>query len=77
MNPSIGVATNLRAISSSMAVNQNGANDDVVNAINKMRKDLNNISGDTYNVNGVSTNDADIVDAIKTIVRAVKVERRV
>lgn len=77
MNPSIGVMTNLRAINSSMRTNQNGANDDVVNAINKMRKDLGNIGGDTYNVNGVSTSDADVVDAIKTIVRAVKVERRV
>ena len=61
-----------------MLANQNNQNEDVVNAINKLRKDLNNVNtGDTYSINGVYANDDDIIDAIKSIVRAVKVERRV
>lgn len=73
----IGITANLRAISTAMRQNQNGANDDVVNAINKLRKDLGDFGGDTYNVNGVSVNDTDVAEAIKTLVRAVKVGRRV
>lgn len=73
----VGLRANIRAINASISGNQNGANDDVVSAINKLRKDLGNIGGDTYNVNGVSVSDTDVVEAIHTLVRAVKVERRV
>ena len=77
--PSIGVMSNLSAISSGMdARAQNGANSDVVSAINKLRKDLGNVGGDTYNVNGVTYDDgSNITEAVKTIVRAAKVERRI
>jgi tape measure domain-containing protein len=75
---SVGVRSNLNAINTAMKLNQNGRNDDVVYAIDKLRKELGNLnSGDTYSINGVYASDDDIVDAIKTIVRAVKVERRV
>lgn len=78
--PAIGVASNLRAISSGMnARNQNGSNSDVVSAINKLGKDLGNISGTTnnYNVNGVTYDDgSSLSDAVRTIVRAAKMERR-
>lgn len=75
---SVGVRSNLNAINTAMNRNQNGQNDDVVYAIDKLRKDLGNLnSGDTYSINGIYASDDDIVDAIKTIVRAVKVERRV
>lgn len=76
--PSIGVTSNLRAISSGMnSRSQNGANGDVVSALNKLRKDLGNISGDTYNINGVTYDDgSNITDAVKTIVRAATMERR-
>ncbi len=79
--PSIGVMTNLRAISSNMeARRQNGINNDVVTAIDDLRKDLGNIGGTTnnYNVNGVSyaDTDTDINNAVKTLVRAAIVERR-
>ena len=74
----VGVRANLNAINTAMLANQNNQNEDVVNAINKLRKDLNNVNtGDTYSINGVYANDDDIIDAIKSIVRAVKVERRV
>ena len=75
---SIGVTSNLSAISSGMnSRNQNGTNSDVVYAINKLRKELGNVGGDTYNVNGVTYDDgSNITDAVKTIVRAAKMERR-
>lgn len=79
--PSIGVTSNLRAISSSMATRQNGINGDVVSAIDDLRRDLGNIGGTTnnYNVNGVSyaDTDNDINNAVKTLVRAAVVERRI
>lgn len=66
-------------ISDSMLSIQNGRdNSDIVTAIKDLRKDLSNISSDTYNVNGVTYDDgSNIVDAVKTLVRAAKVERRV
>lgn len=58
--------------------NQNGANGDVVSAIDKLNKKLDNV-GNTYNsINGISyDDDTSVTDAIKTIVRAAKIERRV
>ena len=76
----IGVGANLTAISSSMnARSQNGVNGDIVSAINKLRKDLGNVGGTTnnYNVNGITyDDDSSIKDAVGTLVRAVKMERR-
>ena len=46
-------------------------------AINKLRKDLGNIGGDTYVVDGVTYDDGtNVSEAVKTLVRAAKVERR-
>ena len=77
--PSIGVMFNLRAINSSMnSRNQNGSNGDVVSAINKLGRTLGNTGGDTYNINGVSVDDdINVRNAVQTIVRAAKMERRV
>ena len=73
----VGVRANLNAINMAMRTNRTNQNEDVVNAIDKLRKELNNVNtGDTYSINGVYANDDDIIDAIKSIVRAVKVERR-
>lgn len=79
MGSSIGVTSNLGAISSMMANrNQNGGNDDVISAINKLGKSLGNVGNTTYNVNGVNaSDDAAVVDAVKTLIRAAKIERRV
>ena len=75
---SLGTVSNINAIGSMMRnSNQNGSNADVVSAINKLRKDLGNIGGNTYNVNGVTYDDgSNISDAVKTLIRAAKVERR-
>ena len=77
-NPSVGVMSNIRAISSGMdARNQNGTNNDVVSAIDKLRKDLGNVGGNTYNINGVNADgDEAINEAINNLIRVIKIERR-
>ena len=76
---SLAVATNVGAISRGMNSRiQNGTNNDVVTAINKLSKNLGNIKGDTYNVNGITYDDgSNITDAVRTLVRAARQERRV
>ena len=74
--PSVGVLANVNAISSSMNRGQNGASD-VVSAIKDIGKKLSSSSGDTYNINGITYDDgSNIAEAVKTLVRATKVERR-
>ena len=52
-------------------------NDNVVSAIGKLRKDIANIQGNTYNVNGVTYDDgSNVSSAIETLVRAARIERR-
>ena len=76
---SIGAVADVNAISSMMNQrNQNGINSDVVSAINKLSKDLGNTRGDTYTINGVTYDDgSNISNAVKSIVRAARIERRV
>lgn len=78
MGTTIGVSANVGAINSAMSNRgQNGVNDDVVSALNKLRGDLGNIGGDTYIVDGVTYDDGtNVSEAVKTLVRAAKVERR-
>jgi hypothetical protein len=78
--PSLGVSANLNAINSSMKTrSQNGANDGVISAINNLRRDLGNAPrGDTYNVNGITYDDgSNMSNAVRDLIRAAKVERRV
>ena len=80
MNSTVGVRANVGAISSMMnSRGQNGANDDVVSAIDKLRKDLGNIGGNTtYQLNGVTYDDgSNISSAIETIARAAIRGRRI
>ena len=57
---------------------QNGVNDEVVSAINKLRKEIGNISGNTYNINGVTYDDGtNVSNAVEELIRAVKIEGRV
>ena len=78
-NPSVGVLGTVDAINTSMNQrNQNGVNDDVVTAINKLRKDIGGLQSNTYNVNGVTYDDgSNISAAVQSLVRAAKVERRI
>lgn len=78
LNPSIRALASVGAISSTMANNQNGSNDDVVSAIKDLKNTLKNTSGDTFNIDGVTYDDgSNITNAVKTLVRAAKVERRI
>ena len=76
MNPSVGVMSNISAISSTMNSRQNGALD-VVSAIKDIGKKLGSSGGDTYQINGITYDDgSNIAEAVKTLVRATKIERR-
>lgn len=75
---SIGVMSNLRAISYAMNQNGQNGNSDVVSAIAKLGKQLGNIQGDTYHINGITYDDgSNITNAVEALVRAARVERRV
>ena len=78
MGTTIGVSANVGAINSAMSGRgQNGVNDDIISALNKLRGDLGNIGGDTYVVNGLTYDDGtNVSDAVRTLVRAAKIERR-
>ena len=61
----------------SSLTNQNGSNQDVVNAINKLRKDIGSKTGNTYNLGGITYDDgSNVADAVQSLVRAVKIEGR-
>ena len=75
--PSIGVLSNVNAISSMMNNRQNGTNDDVISAIHDLGKQISKSSGDTYSINGITySGDSDVSDAIRTLVRAARIEGR-
>jgi hypothetical protein len=76
---SVGVMANVGAISAMMNQrSQNGANADVVSAIDKLNKKMDNMGNTSYNINGVTYDDgSNISEAVKTIVRAARIERRV
>lgn len=76
---SIGVNANVGAISSMMnSRSQNGVNEDVVSAINKLRKDLSNVGNTTYSIQGITYDDgSNVAEAVKAITRAAIRERRV
>jgi tape measure domain-containing protein len=72
-------ARNVGAISAAMSNRQNGnSNDDIVSSINALRKDISDMPRNTYSINGITYDDgSNIADAMKTIVRAARVERRI
>lgn len=77
-DPAFTPLANLRAIGNISAHNnQNGNSDEVVRAINRLGKSLNNV-GNTYNsINGVTyDNGSEISNAVETLVRAATVGRR-
>ena len=76
LGSTIGLSADVNGIGST--INQNGSNDDVVSAINKLRGDLGNIGNTTYQVNGITYDDgSNISDAIQKLVRVARIERRV
>ena len=74
---SLGVAANVGIINSTMNGSRSAGNSDIVSAIDKLRKDLGNIGGDSYSINGINySDDESVANAIKTIVGAARRERR-
>lgn len=78
MSPSVGVMANVGAISNGMNSRQNGkTNEDVISAINGLRDFLSTKTGDTYTIGNITYDDgSEISNAVKTLVRAARVERR-
>ena len=75
----VGISSNFNAINASMNRKlQNGTNDDVISAINKLGYGLEKNRGDTYNF-GDFTYDSgsEIADAVGTLIRYAKIGRRV
>lgn len=79
MNTSATVRANVGAISFGMnRLRQNGPNDDVISAIDKLRRDLGSVGGTTYNVNGVTYDDgSNVSEAVRSLIRAARIDRRV
>lgn len=77
-NPALSAMGGFNSVSASMRRLQNGfTNEDVVSAINKLRKEVGSISKPSYNIGGISYNDdVDVANAINTLVRATKINRR-
>ena len=77
-NPAISAMGGFNSVSASMRRLQNGfTNEDVVSAINKLRKEVGSISQPSYNIAGINYNDdIDVSNAINTLVRATKINRR-
>ncbi len=74
---SVGVMANLNNINSTMGNNHQNGNVDVISAINKLGRQLSASQGNVYNINGITYDDgSNITNAIETIVRAARVERR-
>ena len=75
----VGVRSNLGAISTTMnAKLQNGSNDDIISAINKLNDNLESNRGDTYHFGNFTYDDgSNINDAVQTLVRAAIMGRRV
>lgn len=72
------LVTSAGSISAVMNSRSLGAtNDDVVSAISGLRKDISNIQGNNYNINGITYDDgSNVASAIETLVRAARIERR-
>jgi tape measure domain-containing protein len=76
-NPSVGMMANIGSINSMMNRRQNESNDDVVTAIKDLGRKISDRSGDTYNFGDFTYSDgSEVSDAIKTLVRAARIERR-
>ena len=57
---------------------QNGSFNDVVSAIDKLRTNLSELGGTTYNVNGITYDDGtNVANAVNDLTRAIRLERRV
>ena len=76
-SPNLDLAANVSGLSASISAHQNGGNDDVVSELRDLKRAMKNTRGDTYQINGITYDDgSNVADAVKTLVRAARVERR-
>ncbi len=77
---STGLASysNARGVTRLMNSRQYYANtNDIVSAVKELKGSISDMSGDTYQINGITYDDgSNITEAVKTIVRAVTIDRR-
>lgn len=78
LQPSVGVLANVGAVSTMMnRRGQNGDSEEVVAAINKLRRELSNVGNNYYTIDGVTYDDgSDIATAVQDLTRALKMGRR-
>lgn len=73
---SIGVLSNVGSINSMM--NNHKSDSDVISAIETLGRKIGNSVGNTYNINGITYDDgSNISNAVESIVRAARIERRI
>ena len=65
-------------INSMMNANLDNSNNDLISLVRDINNKMDNDSGDVYNINGITYDDGSAVqDAIKTILRAAKIQGRI
>ena len=73
----IGITGSFNAIGSNLNSRNTATSGDILSALNALGTTLGNRSGDTYNINGVTYDDgSNITDAVRSLIRAARVERR-
>ena len=78
-NRTMSIASVSGGISKSIGSVQNGvSNEEIVSAIKDLKNGLGNTSNTTYQINGITYDDgSNITNAVETLVRAAKMERRI
>lgn len=77
INPSVSTLANVRRISSGMNKGQNGGTDDMASAIRELIDTVGNKPSNVYNIDGITYDDGtNVSNAVKTLIRAAKIERR-
>ena len=78
MTPSVDVLSNVDSINARMSNSQNGGNFDVISAIKDLGSKISGMSGNTYIVEGITYDDgSNVADAVESIIRAARIERRI
>ena len=79
MNTAGTIGMSSRALSNNIGRIQNGVtNGDVVSAIKDLQSQIANTGNTTYQINGITYDDgSNITNAVETLVRAAKMERRI
>lgn len=79
LSPSLSVLASVRGINSAVnSRNQNGANDDVISELKRLRTGIREMPRNSYNINGITYDDGSAIgQAVSALVRAARIEGRV